>query len=141
VTEQNRESGIRYRPNKRPTGARQRAGHAGCPVCTLERSHRDGEDKERSEYCSAYPRRRSDLFHIEVVEPDARLKRLDLRYTVDYPEDLILCREAYKATKSRGPRIPIADLVVFADGNPDLQKLVAPFVSREAIWASVVGAT
>ena len=75
---------------------------------------------------------------IEIVEPPAPWRRLDLRYTVYFPEDLILCREAFKALKERGPRIPVGDLVRFADGHPALHALVAPYVHPEPIWARAI---
>ena len=107
-------------------------------MAALDRSHAEGEDKERSEYCSAYARRRHDLFRIEIVEPTPAWRRLDLRYTVDFPEDLILCREAYRALKAKGPQIPVGDLVRFADEHPALHGLVAPFVHPETTWASAI---
>lgn len=107
-------------------------------LAALERSHTEGEDRERSEYCSAYPRRRPDLFRIEIVEPATTLRRTDLRFTVDNPEDLILCRAAYAAHKNKAPRIAIGDLIAFADAHPELTEPLRPFVDTKPIWAAVL---
>lgn len=101
----------------------------------LERSHREGEDKERSEYCSAYPRRRHDLFRIGLVCPPQ--SRLDLRLTVDNPEDLMVCRAVYEALRDKGPRIPMADIFSYLDANPGLTALLAPYIDPRPTWAHV----
>jgi spore coat polysaccharide biosynthesis protein SpsF len=100
----------------------------------LERAHSEGEDKERSEYCSAYPRRRHDLFKIAVVEPPANLNRMDLRLTVDYPEDLIVCREVFREFKKRGAQILLSEIATFLDVHPVLTALVQPYVYPHPTW-------
>ena len=105
---------------------------------SLEKAHAEGNDDERSEYCSAYARRRLELFRIGLVEPNESLKRTDLRLTVDYPEDLILCRDTYMALKEYAPQIPINKIIEYVDGKPELRKLVVPFVSNIPIWASIL---
>ena len=104
----------------------------------LERSHQNGLDEERSEYCSAYPRRKPEEFQIEVIEPLEALRRLDIRLTVDYPEDLILCRAIYNALKDKGPCIPADEVISFVDTHPEIHALVDPYVDTTPIWASVV---
>lgn len=105
---------------------------------SLERAHNEGQDEERSEYCSAYPRRRPDRFRIEMIEPPQEWRRTDLRLTVDYPEDLILCRDTYAALKSDAPCIPFAQIINYVDGCPELRKLVKPYVDTTPIWASIL---
>jgi len=105
---------------------------------SLERAHNEGEDKERSEYCSAYPRRRPDRFRIELIEPPQKWRRTDLRLTVDYPEDLILCRNTYVALKNDTPHIPFDKIINYVDEHPELKKLVEPYVDTTPIWASVL---
>lgn len=104
----------------------------------LETSHRDGLDEERSEYCSAYARRNVDLFNIALVQPVKKWQRMDLRLTVDYPEDLILCREIFHALSDQGPRIPFDKVLAFADSHPELTRLVEPYVDQNPLWASVL---
>ncbi len=105
---------------------------------TLERSHREGLDGDRSEYASNYARLNQSLFDIEIILPDAGLQRMDIRLTVDYPEDLVLCRRVYEALKEIGPRIPIASIIEFLDKNPSLTALVEPYVVAEPLWDGVV---
>ena len=94
----------------------------------LERSHRLGDARHRSEMCSLYVREHRQEFAVAVVPVPAVVERLDLRLTVDYPEDLIVCRAVYAALKAHAPRIPLAEIVSFLDRRPDLKRLVDPFV-------------
>lgn len=101
---------------------------------SLERSHKCGSSIDRSEFCSNYPRKHPQEFKIEVVLPAPELQRMDLRVTVDFPEDLILCREIAKANLGTMPLVPARKIVEFLDSRPDIKKLVAPFVVQEPIW-------
>jgi spore coat polysaccharide biosynthesis protein SpsF (cytidylyltransferase family) len=74
------------------------------------------------------------LFTVNLLRPAAACERLDLRLTVDYPEDLILCRAVYEALRAHAPRIPLEAIVAFLDGRPDLRALVAPFVDSAPVW-------
>jgi len=96
-------------------------------LSALQSSHAKGEDKHRSELCTLYIRENKDLFKIDYVTPPVVLNRKDLRLTVDYPEDLILCRAVYEAFKHQMPRVELTEVVEFLDRNPDLKKLTAPF--------------
>lgn len=107
-------------------------------LSALERSHVEGIDAERSEFCSAYARRRHDLFKIGVVVPPPAQRRTDLRLTVDYPEDLIVCREVYRALKIEAPRIPMQDIMAFLDNRADLKALVASYVDPTPVWAHCI---
>lgn len=107
---------------------------------SLELSHTKGGKYERSEFCSAYARKNSKDFKIEIVSPSEHFKRLDLRLTVDYPEDLIVCRNIYNQLKQKGPHIPMDDIIGYLDKNPHVHKLVEPFVDQTPIWASILEA-
>jgi spore coat polysaccharide biosynthesis protein SpsF len=100
----------------------------------LERSHARGTAKDRSEFCSNYARTHPGEFKFEVLLPPPEFQRMDLRVTVDYPEDLILCREIAKAHGSSMPHVTLHDIVAFLDSRPDLKALVAPFVVAEPLW-------
>jgi spore coat polysaccharide biosynthesis protein SpsF len=100
----------------------------------LERSHERGSAIDRSEFCSNYARKHPAEFRIEVVLPPVELQRMDLRVTVDYPEDLILCREIAKACRASMPHVAVADIVAFLDSRPDLRALVAPYVVAQPLW-------
>ena len=53
--------------------------------------------------------------------------RKDLRLTVDYPEDLIICRAIYEKFKGDAPMIPLIEAIEFLDNNESLKQLIAPF--------------
>lgn len=100
----------------------------------LQRSHARGDSRHRSELCSLYIREHRDEFQLEVVPVPAALQRQDLRLTIDYPEDLVLCRRIYETLALQAPRIPLAAIVAFLDGRPDLRALVEPFVSPSSLY-------
>lgn len=103
-------------------------------LSALEASHDRGSDKHRSEYCNLYIREHRDDFQVEVVPVPDNVRRGDLRLTVDYPEDLIVCREAYAHLKDLAPRIPLIEIIRFLDSRPDLTALTAPYASSRKIW-------
>jgi spore coat polysaccharide biosynthesis protein SpsF len=110
------------------------AGFEIYTLAALERSHREGLDGDRTEFCSNYARFNQALFNVRILRPAPECARLDLRLTVDYPEDLVLCRAVYNEFKARAPRIPLADIVGFLDRRPDLKKLVTPYVDDKPVW-------
>lgn len=103
-------------------------------LSALEASHQRGSDKHRSEYCNLYIREHRDEFQVEVIPVPDVIRRGDLRLTVDYPEDLIVCREVYGHLKQHAPRIPLTEIIRFLDGRPDLTALTAPYASSRKIW-------
>jgi spore coat polysaccharide biosynthesis protein SpsF len=94
----------------------------------LERSHAQGDERHRSELCSLYIREHRDEFQIEVVDVPAAVRRLDLRLTIDYPEDLALCRRVYQQLRDEAPRLALPHIVDVLDADPSLRALVAPYV-------------
>lgn len=103
-------------------------------IAALEKSHSLGDSRHKSELCSLYVREHRDDFKIEVLPIPPPLERLDLRLTVDYPEDLVLCRKIYEHLKNQAPRIPIIEIIDFIDHHPELQALVEPFVVPQRLW-------
>jgi len=101
----------------------------------LRRSHEEGLDEDRAEHVSNFGRYNQRLFQVEIIEPPPVCRRTDLRLTVDYPEDLILCRAVYQELAASAPLIPLAEIVAFLDARPDLTRLVARYVYDEPIWA------
>ncbi len=89
-----------------------------------------GERKHRSELCSLYIREHKSDFKIGYVEIPKDLRRTDIRLTIDYPEDLVLCRAVYSEFKSHAPVIPLEKIIKFLDSRPDLKALVDPFVAE-----------
>jgi len=105
---------------------------------SLKTAHQNGKDSDRSEFCSAYHRRNHRDFIIQLIEPPTKYKRLDLRFTVDNPEDLVLCRKIYSDLMDGDFHMPIEDIINWADRNDEWRRLVDPFVDGKAIWAHVI---
>lgn len=110
-------------------------GYEILSLAALRRSHREGEDRHRSELCTLYIRENKDSFRIIRSLGPAHLNRKDLRLTVDNPEDLILARAVYAALGHKAPRIPVDEIVQFLDVHPELIALTAPFT--EAGYSSM----
>lgn len=104
-------------------------------VEALRRAHRRGDARHRSELCTLYVREHRDEFKVEVLEVPPKLQRLDIRLTVDYPEDLVLCRRVYEQFKSLAPRIPLEAIVDYLDAHPELTALVEPYACGERWYA------
>lgn len=95
-----------------------------------QRSWAEGEDRHRSEYCSLFIRENKDKFRIEYLDAPAEIKRTDIRLTVDYPEDLVLCRAVYNHFRDKAPLIPLSEIIAYLDSRPDLKGLVDQFVEE-----------
>jgi len=100
----------------------------------LERSHARGNRRHRSELCSLYIREHRDEFKVEAVPVPTDLQRGDLRLTIDYPEDLIVCRRVYEGLKAHAPRIPLERIIAVLDGDPGLRALIAPYVVPSRLY-------
>jgi spore coat polysaccharide biosynthesis protein SpsF len=87
-----------------------------------------GQRRHRSELCSLYIRENKASFKIGYVEIPKELRRTDIRLTIDYPEDLILCRFVYSKLRDKAPLIPLAEIIRLIDANPEIKKLVDPYV-------------
>lgn len=101
---------------------------------SLRESHERGDERHRSELCSLYVREHREDFRVEVLEIPPGLERLDLRLTVDYPEDLVLCRGVYARLAELAPRIPVERIISYLDESPELVRLVEPYVCARYIW-------
>lgn len=104
-------------------------------VEALRLSHRRGDDRHRSEMCSLYIREHRHEFAVEVVPVPNYLQRDDLRLTIDYPEDLVVCRGVYEHLREHAPRIPLESIVSFLDAEPALKAMVAPYASSSRLYS------
>ena len=93
-------------------------------------SWRNGAAKHRSELCSLYIRENKTDFKLGYVEIPNKIRRTDIRLTIDYPEDLVLCRFVYQRLRHKAPLIPLSEIIDLIDANPELKKLVDPFVAE-----------
>lgn len=101
---------------------------------TLRQSHERGNERHRSEFISLYVREHPEEFKIQVLEAPEEVHRLDIRLTIDYPEDLVLCRRVYEHLRDFAPRIPVAKIIAFLDQHPEINDLVAPYVVAERLY-------
>lgn len=96
-------------------------------LSVLQRSHAKGDARHRSELCTLYVREHRDEFRVDVLPIPKNVNRPELRLTIDYPEDLVVCRRIAEHFREVAPRIPLASIVEFLDSRPDLLALVAPY--------------
>lgn len=91
-------------------------------VAKLKQSHRECGPEYRTEFCTLYMFRNPDKFFLQrLTVPHSALKRPDIRLTVDYPEDLIVVREVYKALYKKGSFINVAEIIRLLDSKPSLK--------------------
>jgi spore coat polysaccharide biosynthesis protein SpsF len=107
-------------------------------LSALEVSHERGTAHHRSEGCSRYIREHRGDFRVETIMPPPELARMDLRLTVDYPEDLVLCRKIYQSLIDDVPLISLSRIIAYLDANPTLKDLVAPYVHPMLLWPQPV---
>jgi len=93
----------------------------------LKESHKNGEDRHRSELCSLYLRENIQKYKVIKLESPFGFDRKDLRLTVDNPEDLVVCKAVYKNFIDLAPRIPLHKIISFLDMNKELVQLTQPF--------------
>jgi spore coat polysaccharide biosynthesis protein SpsF len=117
----------------------------GCPLGTyfeiiklktLIKSHAIANDYQK-EACTQIFRDYPDKYKVEIKTPLEF--RLDIRLTVDYPEDLVVCRRIYENFKDRAPLIKLKDIILFWDNNPEFKKLLKPYISNKGIWVNNEG--
>ena len=70
-------------------------------------------------------------FKIAKILPDKSLSRNDMRLTVDYPEDLVLCRKVFSRFKKDAPLIDVKKIVNFLDKNKDITTPVKKYLDKK----------
>ena len=90
---------------------------------SLEKSHKNGSDKHRSELCSLYIRENQKKFNINKIQPPKLVAKPNIRLTVDTPEDLILSRLIYKRLGKRDRPIKLQNILKFLEQNSNLIKI------------------
>jgi spore coat polysaccharide biosynthesis protein SpsF len=96
-------------------------------ISAIGRSYVEGEERHRGE-TSLFIRENPHLFKVETIEPEENVRRPDIRLTIDFPEDLVLCRRVYEQFKGVAPRVPVAGIIHYLDVHPQLKELVAEHV-------------
>jgi spore coat polysaccharide biosynthesis protein SpsF len=106
-------------------------------VAALERSHAQGDPADR-EHVADYVRFRQEQFRVDILGPkEPECRRLDLRLTVDQPEDLIVARAVYRELRALAPHVPLARIIELLDARPDLTALNARFSHGAPVWDGV----
>ncbi len=90
----------------------------------LKISHRDGEYKHRSELIASYINENPDKFKFNILQVEQSLQRPDYRLTIDFPEDLILCRKIIRNFNGDDKAIPYKDLIDYLDTHPQVRAIV-----------------
>ena len=90
-------------------------------LAALKRAHQEGEDRHRSEYSTLYLCEHPEKFRLLRVTAPPHLRRPDIRLTVDYPEDLIVCRALVEALGQGGRYFTLEEIIAHMDAHPALK--------------------
>lgn len=97
---------------------------AYCEIITLSSlrdAHERGEARHRSELCTLYMFEHPERYrHLKLIAPPKLRRAHDIRLTVDYPEDLIVCRKVAEALGKDGPLFSLEAIVDYLDGHPEI---------------------
>jgi spore coat polysaccharide biosynthesis protein SpsF len=88
----------------------------------LEYSHKNGQDKHRSELVSSYIFENQDMFKLLKKKLPENLRRPEIRLTVDYAEDLVFCQSVWRELKQGKNLITIEEIINFWDSHPEIRK-------------------
>ena len=109
----------------------------------LQKSHRDGEDRHRSELVTLYIKEHADAFRVIRAELPQELYRPEYRLTVDEPEDLVLMERIFdklyrpgKAGKA-DKALQTIEAIRLLDREPELAAINADIRASAANFRSV----
>jgi spore coat polysaccharide biosynthesis protein SpsF len=91
----------------------------------LETSHRDGDDRHRSELVTLYIKENPLQFRIVRVDMPPELYRPTYRLTVDEPEDLELMEKIFDRLYEPGSVLDTASAINLLDKQPELARINA----------------
>lgn len=92
-------------------------------LAALKRAHAEGEDRHRSEYSTLYLVENPEKFRLLRIQASPPLHRPDIRLTVDYPEDLIVCRALVEALGKGGRYFSLEEIIAYMDAHPKLKEM------------------
>ena len=87
----------------------------------LRISHTEGEDRHRAETVGLYIFENKDRFKLLDMPLPEKLRRPEVRLTVDYSEDLVFCQTVYRSLRKGDELISVEEIIDFWDENPDLR--------------------
>lgn len=101
----------------------------------LKSSHAHGQRRNRSELVTSYIHEHQADFKILPFEVKSKLRRPEIRFTVDYPEDLILVKTLASRLKFR-ESLPDLELIIEQiDADPKLKEINNKFAGHGSrIW-------
>lgn len=85
----------------------------------LEKAFNLADKKYEREHVTPYFYQHPDLFKLSFLEATGKLKRPDLRLTVDTPEDMQLIQTIFKGLHNSGRLFNIVDVIDFLDSHPE----------------------
>jgi spore coat polysaccharide biosynthesis protein SpsF len=91
----------------------------------LETSHREGEDRHRSELVTLYIKENPEKFRIERAELPPELYRPEYRLTVDEPEDVMLMSRIFDRLYEPGRVLHTIQAIQLLDSEPALASINA----------------
>lgn len=92
---------------------------------TLERAHREAVKDYQREHVTPYIYEHPETFKLQNVEAEGKLRRQEIRLTVDTKDDLTLIRKIYENFKLNKRIFLTKDIIDFLDSNLDLLKINA----------------
>ena len=98
------------------------AGYSLNNAEALRISHKKGTSRHRSELVNSYIYDNKEDFKLCIEKPEEKLRRPEVRITVDYPEDLVFCRKAYRDLKGNKKILRILNIIDYWDKNEELRK-------------------
>jgi spore coat polysaccharide biosynthesis protein SpsF len=98
----------------------------------LKESHEKGEKRHRSELCTLYINEHPERYKMNILYIDKKWQRPDYRLTIDYPEDLILCRKIISHFGDEQP-IPYENMIDFLDSNPQIRNIVENLTDKNYV--------
>ena len=97
----------------------------------LERAYNEAQKDYEREHVTPYIFLHPEIFKIKSVEAIGKLRRPDLRFTVDTEEDLLLIREIYSALGNYGNHFSTKDVLALIDGNRYLLSINKHIVQKD----------
>ena len=93
-------------------------------LSALKKSWNEGSRKHRSELCTLYIFENKDKFKLAQHDVPEKLRRNDIRLTVDWPEDLIVFRQVYEVLElSPDVKLDFEAVINYLDQNPKINAI------------------
>jgi len=89
----------------------------------LEKAHKEAKEYYQREHVTPYIYEHPEIFKLYSVKAEGKLKRPDLRLTVDTKEDLELVREIYKHLYNPQKIFLTKEVIDLFERNPELSEI------------------